>query len=106
MKLETTPSAKSGARNTRRKPSEVERKILDTSRSSVSMPSNGHAALTTDERRRMIAQAAYYHAARRGFEAGHELDDWLAAEQEMTAIWPSSREFSRNAADTAQQPKP
>jgi hypothetical protein len=31
----------------------------------------------------MIATAAYYIAEQRGFEPGHELDDWLTAEQQV-----------------------
>lgn len=31
----------------------------------------------------MIAQAAYYRAERRGFEPGHEMEDWLAAERDI-----------------------
>ena len=31
----------------------------------------------------MIANAAYFRAEKRGFEAGHELEDWLAAEAEI-----------------------
>jgi len=31
-------------------------------------------------RRLMIAEAAYYCAEKRGFEPGHELEDWLEAE--------------------------
>lgn len=38
-----------------------------------------------DLRRSMIAQAAYYRAERRGFEPGHEAEDWLAAESEVDA---------------------
>ena len=30
-----------------------------------------------------IAEAAYWRAERRGFIAGHELDDWLEAEREI-----------------------
>jgi hypothetical protein len=30
-----------------------------------------------------IAKAAYFHAERRGFAPGHELEDWLAAENEV-----------------------
>jgi hypothetical protein len=30
-----------------------------------------------------ISVAAYYRAERRGFEPGHELEDWLAAEREL-----------------------
>jgi|CZKO01.1.fsa_nt_gi hypothetical protein len=35
------------------------------------------------QRQAMIAEAAYFRAQRRGFEPGHELEDWLAAEQEV-----------------------
>ena len=31
----------------------------------------------------MVSEAAYFRAQRRGFAAGHELEDWLAAEQEI-----------------------
>ena len=34
-------------------------------------------------RRAMVAHAAYYRAQKRGFVAGRELDDWLAAEAEI-----------------------
>lgn len=30
-----------------------------------------------------IAELAYYKAQNRGFEAGHELDDWLDAERDL-----------------------
>jgi len=32
---------------------------------------------------RLIAEAAYYRAEQRGFAPGHELDDWIAAEDEV-----------------------
>jgi len=32
---------------------------------------------------KLIAEAAYYRAQRRGFAPGHELDDWIAAEAEV-----------------------
>jgi hypothetical protein len=38
------------------------------------------------ERRSMISEAAYYRAVSRGFEPGHELEDWLAAEAEIDAL--------------------
>lgn len=31
----------------------------------------------------LIAEAAYYRAERRGFNPGHELEDWLAAEHDV-----------------------
>jgi hypothetical protein len=33
----------------------------------------------------MIAEGAYFRSARRGFEPGHEVVDWLAAESEIDA---------------------
>jgi hypothetical protein len=37
---------------------------------------------TPEELQRLIAEAAYYRAQRRGFEPGYEIEDWLAAEAE------------------------
>jgi hypothetical protein len=36
-------------------------------------------------KRRMIAEAAYFVAERRGFAPGYAMDDWLQAEQEIEA---------------------
>jgi hypothetical protein len=36
-----------------------------------------------DQRQARISEAAYYHAERRGFGDGEELDDWLRAEKEI-----------------------
>ena len=41
------------------------------------------APIDQDLRRALIAKAAYYRAERRGFSAGCEADDWLAAEMEV-----------------------
>ncbi|HEV8119665.1 MAG TPA: DUF2934 domain-containing protein [Candidatus Polarisedimenticolia bacterium] len=41
--------------------------------------------VSADERRRMIAEAAYYKAARRGFAAGDPDRDWIEAEAEIDA---------------------
>lgn len=38
------------------------------------------------ERQARIARAAYFRAEKRGFEPGHELEDWLAAEAEVADI--------------------
>jgi hypothetical protein len=35
------------------------------------------------ERHRQIAELAYLKAEQRGFEPGHEMEDWLAAEAEV-----------------------
>lgn len=38
---------------------------------------------TPKERYEMIAHAAYLRSEQRGFEAGHELEDWLWAEHQV-----------------------
>ena len=47
--------------------------------------------VTTEERHRMIAEAAYYRALHRGFSDGSAEDDWIQAEQEVnrTLLQPS-----------------
>ena len=42
--------------------------------------------LTPEARRTLIAETAYLRAERRGFEPGHETEDWLAAETEVDAL--------------------
>jgi hypothetical protein len=42
------------------------------------------------DRYERIAEAAYLRAERRGFEPGYELEDWLAAEQEVDALLAES----------------
>jgi len=39
-----------------------------------------------EDRYRMIAEAAYFRAESRGFVAGSELQDWLAAEIEVDEL--------------------
>ena len=42
-------------------------------------------AMIESERLERIATAAYFRAERRGFQPGHELEDWLASEAECNA---------------------
>jgi hypothetical protein len=42
--------------------------------------------VSEEARRAMIAEAAYLRAERRGFAAGNEEEDWLAAEAEVDAL--------------------
>ena len=42
---------------------------------------SGHAP--EEEVRKQIEEAAYYRAKQRGFEPGHELEDWVQAESEV-----------------------
>ena len=42
--------------------------------------------VTAEARHALISESAYLHAERRGFEPGHESEDWLAAEAEIDAL--------------------
>jgi len=42
--------------------------------------------VSADDRRALIAEAAYLRAERRGFVPGHETEDWLAAEVEVDGL--------------------
>jgi hypothetical protein len=44
---------------------------------------SAHAQLFPDELHTRISKAAYLRAKARGFVPGHELEDWLAAEQSL-----------------------
>ena len=48
------------------------------------MNDSARADLSPDELRKLISEAAYYRAKQRGFQPGHELDDWIQAEAEVT----------------------
>jgi hypothetical protein len=43
-------------------------------------------AVDLETKQLMISEAAYYCAEKRGFETGHELEDWLEAEAQMEAL--------------------
>lgn len=47
--------------------------------------------ISTQERQRMIAEAAYYRALDRGFSGGDPVDDWLAAEREISRLLPNAQ---------------
>jgi len=47
---------------------------------------DGADSVSSTERALMIARSAYHRAERRGFAPGHELEDWLAAEREITRL--------------------
>lgn len=42
--------------------------------------------VSPEERVRLIAEAAYFRAERRGFAEGDALEDWIAAEAEIDAL--------------------
>jgi hypothetical protein len=52
-------------------------------RRAKSPPSAMMPPLHREDRYASIAKAAYFRAEHRGFQAGHEIEDWLAAEEEV-----------------------
>jgi hypothetical protein len=48
-------------------------------------PHGSNPALGAEQRRRLIAEAAYYLAERRGFQGGSPEQDWLEAEARIDA---------------------
>lgn len=51
--------------------------VLESAESVTTLPTS----INPDVRRRLVAAEAYFLAERRGFAAGHELEDWVAAEE-------------------------
>jgi len=51
--------------------------VLESAESVTTLPKT----INPDVRRQLVAAEAYFLAERRGFAAGHELEDWVAAEE-------------------------
>jgi hypothetical protein len=75
MPREKTPSPETAKKRAPRK--SASKAIV----SAVSVPS----FVGPETRAALIAEAAYFRAEKRGFEPGHETEDWLAAENEVDA---------------------
>ena len=52
-------------------------------------PAPSRTETPPQERRHMIAVAAYLKAEQRGFAPGHEVEDWTAAEKEIDTLLSS-----------------
>jgi hypothetical protein len=49
-----------------------------------SQQNNHNNDIDPDKFREMVTERAYLKAEKRGFVAGHEIEDWLEAEQEVS----------------------
>jgi hypothetical protein len=54
--------------------------------------------ISSEERQQMIAEAAYFRAMQRGFNGGNSIDDWLAAEREISRLLPSPQQQKQERA--------
>ena len=80
-----TKRVSTGKKTTRRKTAAAASELTDGAVMEVleSAQSDMAASLSIDPdaRRRLVAAEAYFRAERRGFAAGNELGDWVAAER-------------------------
>jgi hypothetical protein len=73
--VETSPSSESRTRS-----------VPAAGNRPASAKPTARARVSVEDRRAMIAEAAYLRAERRGFTPGKEEEDWLAAEEEVDAL--------------------
>ncbi len=63
------------------------------------------SATEAEDRGQQIALRAYLKAADRGFEPGHEMEDWLEAEQEIDAGADDAHPRHAHRAQREQRPQ-
>jgi len=67
-------------------PAEPNSQTVSPLTTALPAPENGKSSasrISPEERHRLIAEAAYFRATRRGFSGDAEVEDWLAAEAEI-----------------------
>ena len=62
--------------------------------------------MNDEERRKRIAEAAYYRAQGRGFSGDRQLDDWLAAERELALLTSAEPESGSEDPEDPRPPQP
>ena len=82
--LESTARPDKSRMNSHRHNAESQPEIDSTA--SVTVTRQFVEPLTEDQRRELIAVAAYHLAERRNFEPGHETEDWLLAESQVRRL--------------------
>ena len=83
------PAKKISTKSNGKKPSVTVRRKTVTRAKKPETPTAVMApgqTVTPEERWRMVAEAAYLRAEKRGFSGGNPTDDWLAAEAEIDAV--------------------
>jgi Protein of unknown function (DUF2934) len=80
-----TKRASTGKKTTRRKTATATPELTDGAVMQVLETAQSETAasmsIDPDVRRQLVAAEAYFRAERRGFAAGNELEDWVAAER-------------------------
>lgn len=91
------PAAKSAAKPVVKPAVKAEAKPKSPGRKTTAL------SLTPQERYQMIAEAAYFHAEKRGFALGDTAQDWLEAEAEIDRMLQAPRSKSKASPITAKQ---
>jgi hypothetical protein len=68
-----------------KQPKTQKRKAQSSTKQSSGDPSSTQQSVKQEDKHRLIAEAAYYIAERRGFQGDMVLEDWLQAEKEVNA---------------------
>ena len=83
------PSAHVRSQKARATPKTSDRGVsltVKSKRSNSEIRPGSGAAFSMQERERLVAQAAYFRAEKRGFAPGCELQDWIEAEAEVLRL--------------------
>jgi hypothetical protein len=83
------PSAQTRSQKTRPTPKMSDRGVTVSVKSKQGNPEvrqGSGPAFSAQERERLVAQAAYFRAEKRGFAPGFELQDWVEAEAEVLRL--------------------
>ncbi|MDP1911643.1 MAG: DUF2934 domain-containing protein [Hyphomicrobium sp.] len=90
MAIATARPAKSKAAPKNAPPSKAQARTpvagTKQQKGSAEPQSGSGPALNAEERNRLVAQAAYFRAEKRGFAPGCELQDWVEAEAEVLRL--------------------
>lgn len=84
--LDKTPSQKTTAQQARHKTGSVPPPAPARNENKTPRTLSGKSKISSQDREQMIATRAYLRAEQRGFEAGHEQEDWLQAEAEVDRL--------------------
>jgi len=84
----STPATAGGARTgeTSAPAERAARRRSSATSAAAGAKARAPVAVSAERRRAMIAEAAYLRAERRGFAPGRDVEDWLAAEQEVDRL--------------------
>lgn len=85
-KVATKKAVKAKASTKKVTPKKTAVKKKATSKKATIKPQSKTLDISSKERWRMISIAAYHKAEKRNFTPGHELQDWVEAEQELNQL--------------------